>query len=171
MPTTQIGSNLRVKNFNFLRSTEWRLRHGGVNLETKKHVKLERTFAKFTEEDDISTTKKVQPLNSTLNKDVTSVESSFLSTSQIRCTICSALIDNFLPEYFCGEAVNPACCKCKNNDSLTDPFSSFPIEGMPSTLISHWLPSSLSSEKWKSGNLSAIQTLKSHYVKLTFPGD
>ena len=59
------------------------------------------------------------------------------------CSICSVIIQNCCPEYFCGESYNPACENCKANDSSwtpDDPFASFPTPHQPSSLVSHWIP-------------------------------
>ena len=57
------------------------------------------------------------------------------------CSLCAEHISNYIPEYFCGEKYNPACERCKANDSSwapDDPFASFPSETLPSSLVSHF---------------------------------
>ena len=58
------------------------------------------------------------------------------------CSICSLIIQDYIPEYFCGEKFNPACDSCKANDSSwapDDPFSSYPSPTQPVSMVSHWL--------------------------------
>ena len=50
-------------------------------------------------------------------------------------------------------------------DLTLDPFSSFSVRGMPSTLVSHWI---LPHESIRS--LSSIGTLRAHYVRIPNPG-
>ena len=91
--------------------------------------------------------------------------------SGISCSICATIIDNFQPDYFCGEMYNPTCQTCKANDSSwfqDDPFSSFPSDSQPPSLVSHWL---LTSQQTLPQNPSSISTLVSHCAKLPNPGD
>ena len=54
------------------------------------------------------------------------------------CSICALEIENYVPDYFCGELINPACNACKDKaDIVMDPFSSFPADGLPCSLLSH----------------------------------
>ena len=87
------------------------------------------------------------------------------------CSICSLNINNYIPEYFCGERFNPACESCKDRDGFwatDDHFSSFPSSSQPSSLVSHWL---LQHETIPPQNPSSISSLVSHCVRLPNPGD
>ena len=87
------------------------------------------------------------------------------------CSLCAEHISNYIPEYFCGEKYNPACERCKANDSSwapDDPFASFPSETLPSSLVSHFI---LHLPSKPPQNPSSISTLISHCVKLPNPGD
>ena len=83
----------------------------------------------------------------------------------VLCSICSEPIVNFLPEYFMGEKFNPACSKCKNEPP--DLYSSFPVSGPPSTLMSHWIPPHYKM----STRLSLSPSFRAHYVRLSNPRD
>ena len=87
------------------------------------------------------------------------------------CSLCAIEIQNYIPEYFCGEKFNPACEECKDKDTLwspDNPFASFPTPSQPSSLVSHWtlhLPSKPPQ------NPSSIPSLVTHCAKLPNPGD
>ena len=84
------------------------------------------------------------------------------------CSICGIPIPNFIPEYFWGEPINPACTECnKHEDYLWDPYASFPNSEMPVSLCSHWLPPT----SFTSGNTGTISSLRSHYLLLPNPDD
>ena len=86
----------------------------------------------------------------------------------IYCSICANPIMDYIPDYFCGETINPACRKCKRYESILDddPLSSFPDYGVPCSLISHWTPAHTVS----SPSLLDLQTMRAHYVRLPNPG-
>ena len=93
-----------------------------------------------------------------------------LTNSEIFCSICAQPIPNFQPEYFCGERYNPVCKTCKTQDSSwsqDDPFSSFPSEYQPASLVSHWIPPQPTLPQ----SPSLIPSFVSHCVKLPDPGD
>ena len=85
--------------------------------------------------------------DSEISPNISAATNSPISTSiefknQVFCSICSCAIDDYIPEYFCGEKFNPACKTCKASDSLwpsDDPFSSFPSNSQPVSMVSHWL--------------------------------
>ena len=53
------------------------------------------------------------------------------------CSICACVINNYTPRYFMGSPINPACERCDDCEHK-DPFSSFSLEGVPPSLVSHW---------------------------------
>ena len=55
------------------------------------------------------------------------------------CSICATRILNYTPKYFMGNMFNPACENCSEEE--LDPFSSFPSEDLPPSLVAHWSPS------------------------------
>ena len=91
---------------------------------------------------------------------------------EVTCSICCVQIDAYIPDYFCGEKINPACQNCKGEDDTQcpDPFKSFPDFDIPPTLISHWIPTFYKFDRSRS-DLTSISTLRSHYVRLPNPGD
>ena len=79
---------------------------------------------------------------------VTETASTFPTTVSISyqkqtfCSLCGLIIHDYIPEYFLGEAYNPACRACKSEDSLWDPdnpFSAFPAPTQPVSLVTHWI--------------------------------
>ena len=83
------------------------------------------------------------------------------------CSNCAVLLDNYVSMYFCGEKVNPTCVRCLG-DYRDDPFISF-LNGMPTSLVAHWVPS-FEECKTEKRSLSSITSMKSHYVRLPDPG-
>ena len=90
----------------------------------------------------------------------------------ISCTICECELEDYAPEYYCGRKISPTCDQCKINANLNigssypDPFSSFPAEGMPSTLVGHWIPFGMGFNN----SFSSIHSLRTHYVRVPNPG-
>ena len=145
----------------------WRRELGDM---TRKHLNLERKFNSLKSEDANSFMNFVKE-DLDIKEDVTIAEPSYVLTSETMCTICSNIIDRYVPNYFLGEKVNPACAKCRGDDDLLDPFSSFAIDGIPTSLVSHWNPKLFFNENCEYGALSSIMTLRSHYIKLPNPGE
>ena len=94
-----------------------------------------------------------------------------LSAQLCYCSICATWIEKYVPEYFYGERINPTCMSCKGNDDNPDPFSSFPVDGMPSSLASHWNPSTDTEFSFNQFNLASMASMRSHYVRIPNPGD
>ena len=86
--------------------------------------------------------------------------------SSIFCSICSLEIQNYIPEYFCGEKFNPTCQTCKDENNSDDVFSSFSSPHQPPSLASHWL---LPLRCPPPQDPSSIPSLISHCVKLPNP--
>ena len=138
----------------------WRKKLGEeTKIKMKLIEKLEYVEESDTKESIVTTHKKTmgENLKSSLKEN-------------IFCSICSLSIQNYIPEYFCGEKYNPACQNCKEKDSswtLEDPFSSFPSPFQPISLVSHWLLPT--ADPIQSPGL--IISLQTHCVKLPNPGD
>ena len=146
----------------------WKRELGRVN---KKHLKLQKKF------DSLYTPSKQVNFYHDLEQDIfiqeqsqTIIDSTLCSRSF--CSICACQILNYIPEYFLGEVVNAACELCKMNANLIDgdysedPFSSFPNDGLPSSLVSHWLyPYNVTTK-----SLVDIPSLRAHYVLTPNPG-
>ena len=87
------------------------------------------------------------------------------------CSICAVEIRGYIPEYFCGEVVNPACDECKMNANLSeddhtmDPISSFPLQGIQNSLVSHWIPPFAVAKL----NVMSIPSFKAHHVQPSTP--
>jgi len=139
----------------------------------KQHKKLEKKFARFE-------SNTIQPSSSTpfspeLTTNITSVYEEEdtvnenlcnISTANCEwCSICASVIVDYVPQYFMGEMMNPACSKC--NPDASDLFFSFPEEGMPFSLVSHWLPPYTNVNQ----SVALIPSFKSHYVLIPKPGD
>ena len=96
----------------------------------------------------------------------------FSKESDTYCSICAEPIYAYIPEYFCGEKVNASCDRCKRDANLLlddhspDPFVSFPADGMPISLVSHWA----SPYNIHETSLLSIPSLRAHYVMLPNPG-
>ena len=144
----------------------WKKELGAVN---KKHIKLQKKFENLHSHKSV-----VIDCPQEVKVEVTSLqplEPKLDYSSQIVCSICARHIENYVPEYFCGETFNPACEKCKADANLDighdlDPFSSFPIEGMPISLVSHWILPYYNATP----SLLAIPSLRAHYTMLPNPG-
>ena len=148
----------------------WRKELGKAN---SKHIKLEKKFGLL------------HTLSSSFTSDHHSEE--YLANSRqyemcseidmqnmgvTNCSICASEITDYVREYFCGEVVNPVCDACKYDANLSernqtfDPFSSFPVSGMPISLASHWTPPLMMSRQ----SLDSIPSLRAHYVLIQNPG-
>ena len=127
------------------------------------HIKLEKKFA-LLEVDKTGIHLQIKPR---VSEEESTVNVNAFHGSDTLCSICAAVIPHYIPDYFCGEAFNPACSKCKGNDSEDDPFSSFPLSGTPISLAAHWFP----SHAHRTGNLGCISSLRAHYTMLPNPGD
>ena len=86
------------------------------------------------------------------------------------CTLCGQQIQTYIPDHFMGEKINPCCFNCNmtaDNEYGQDPFASFPDFGLPSSLVSHWIPPNISSF----GSIGMTSSLRAHYTQLPNPGD
>ena len=84
------------------------------------------------------------------------------------CSICAKPIPHFKPDYFMGEKINPACYDCNMRADVNygkDPFSSFPDNGVPYSLVSHWTPATINP----SNCIGSISSLRAHYCQLPIP--
>ena len=151
----------------------WKKDLGNAN---KRHIKLEKKFMVLS-----NNNMEAEYRNKTLclsdefktSNDMTTNEIMPLcvdipsSTSKELCSLCAEEIMHYVPDYFLGEKINAACLKCKNNEEESNPLSSFPLDGLPSSLVSHWILPHY--EPFTS--LSYNSTFRSHYVRLPNPGD
>ena len=81
------------------------------------------------------------------------------------CSLCAEEIMHYVPDYFLGEKINAACLKCKNDEEESNPLSSFPIDGLPSSLVLHWILPHYEAFT----SISYNSTFRSHYVRLPNP--
>ena len=144
----------------------WKKDLGRAN---SNHLRLEKKVAHL----QTTESSKPSPMH-TLNEstvDLTQervVEENAVEVAQEEmCSICGKSISSYVPDYFMGETINPACSQCKGYDTEEDPFASFPDPGMPVSLVSHWSPPYILHKH----SLSSIMSLRSHYVMLPNPGD
>ena len=141
----------------------WRRDLGDAN---RQHINLEKKLKLLRSNDE------QEPFSfpNILPEPVTTIQ----NVSETYCSLCAIKIDDYLPDYFYGEKMNPACSSCKeaaDTDGLApDPFKSFPLPRMPISLVTHWTPSSTKSGL-EYGCLSSLHTMRSHYVKLPNPGE
>ena len=143
-----------------------------LGLANSNHIKLEKKFAllEATAESESNVpvmTSESHPI--IVKKPPKAYEEEFMRKEEGEyCSLCAILIENYIPDYFCGEMMNPCCLKCKgSDDSASDPFSSFPDPVMPLTLASHWIQ----PPKNHTRSLSSFPSLRTHYVLLPNPGD
>ena len=136
--------------------------------ERKNNIKLSKKLKdmeNFIESKPTTTKKKPT------KKNIDSKSDNCKNIEKTFCSICSAEIRCYIPEYFVGEKFNPACERCKANDSSwdpNDPFLSFPSLSQPVSLVSHWL---LPYQQNETQNPRSIISLLSHCVKFPNPGD
>ena len=93
-----------------------------------------------------------------------------MNSDEVTCSICAAVIDDYVPRYFLGNKFNPACDNCHGKD-IDDPFSSFSEIGMPSSMVSYWNPVPSFNGNLQKKSIGSILSLRSHYVKIPRPGD
>ena len=108
---------------------------------------MEQTLKKLRSENEEkeNNEKQFTKVSSTLSiPETVSMVSTTISVShqaETFCSLCATFIPDYIPEYFFGEAYNPACHACKAMDSLWDPgdpFSAFPSSTQPVSMVSHW---------------------------------
>ena len=86
------------------------------------------------------------------------------------CRLCGLPLINYTPDYFMCEKINPCCLKCNlvaDENYGQDPYSSFPDDGLPPSIFSHWIPHNFES----SASIGMISSFKAHYTQLPNPGD
>ena len=69
-----------------------------------------------------------------------------LHKAETLCSLCGASIPDFVPEYFCGEKYNPACEKCKADDSSWN----------PSSMGTHWICTDVKTTPLRPGSNSSM---------------
>ena len=141
----------------------WRRELGEM---TRKHIKLEKKLKLLTEENVPVPTSSIERLDNLVLKEgvIELLEEDFDI-----CSLCGVNIRNYVPDYFFGEIINPACIKCKGPEIL-DPFSSFPDDGIPSSLSCHWIPALSDFYSFTPSNLSTMPSMRAHYVRIPNPG-
>ena len=135
----------------------WKKDLGKAN---KKHIKLEKKFEALLLINNTVPDQQNETIKDDTSRTLSLAEEPQTSSkaSTILCSMCSDPILQYVPEYFMGEKFNPACRRCKNEPP--DPYSSFPISGPPSTLMSHWIPPHYEA----STSLLFSPSFRSHYV-------
>ena len=90
--------------------------------------------------------------------------------NMVACSLCSQIMVNYCPQYFCGYKLYPACDGCMKRDLSKEqgprPFSSFPSSEIPASLTAHWIQPFMLPPPPSSSSAS----FRSHYVKLPNPG-
>ena len=116
----------------------WRKELGDEKKETvklKEKLKVVENCENVTPE-----SKKNKCKNKRMKETIGPIISVAKPSVEVICSICAQNIPDYIPEYFCGEELHPACAQCKKNTfSSSDPFSSFPTSAQPLSLVSHWL--------------------------------
>ena len=146
----------------------WKKDLGEAN---RKHLTLEKKFniLKATEKTN-EQGKKAKQLLTSAEPSVDLTLAVGVDTKEI-CSICGQHILNFIPDYFMGEKINPACFDCNVKADVnygTDPFSSFPDTAMPYSLVSHWTSPPFINP---TNSIGSIPSLRAHYCHLPNPGD
>ena len=62
---------------------------------------------------------------------------------------------------------NPACENCSEEE--LDPFSSFPSEDLPPSLVAHWFPSLDVAKNLPQQSFGHMSSLRAHYVSIPKP--
>ena len=86
--------------------------------ETKKRIKLEEKLKELKNEDEDKHEKHANlAFTATTTGSAFSVQPNSNSTSEveIECTICAESIVDYIPKYFLGEEINPACEDCQDS--------------------------------------------------------
>ena len=139
----------------------WRRELGEM---TRKHKKLEKKFEVLSE-GNVKSDPEIPEDISCEGKDADQVTDEDLTI----CTLCGVEITNYVPDYFYGEVINPACSTCIG-PVMVDPFSSFPDEGIPPSLACHWIPALSDYCNFTQFNLSSIPSMRAHYARIQDPG-
>ena len=50
------------------------------------------------------------------------------SEAEIVCSICAEVIENYVPKYFLGEPINPACENCQDSSISSDDEQNYEIK-------------------------------------------
>ena len=99
--------------------------------------------------------------NQTSKSEVAKDQSEKENQNNIYCSICGLKISKYIPEYFLGEKFNPTCETCKACDSSywdpDDPFASFPAFTQPTSLVSHWIPTTVNTPQ-RPGSIPSMLT-------------
>jgi hypothetical protein len=88
-------------------------------------------------------------------------------SEEINCTMCAVIIPNYMPDYFHGIEINPACQSCSPKDLTTyKQVSSL----QDSVSISSSSSQAASEGTWTKGSeISTIETIQSFPLKHDFP--
>jgi len=138
----------------------------------RNHKKLERKFNSLADQniDNNNGTDRRKPQILCMPKTYVTTDStskqgkSVIEEDSVICSLCGNVIVNYIPDYFCGLKINPACQQCYNSDSKGDPFEAFSGKSMPTSMISHWIPPNIGTGTPNS--LSNFPSFVSHYVRL-----
>ena len=90
----------------------WKKELGQMN---KNHIKLQKKFENLHTKEPFVVK---APSHASLAQAKKLERTSDVSQSLTYCSICACHIERYVPEYFCGEAFNPACDKCKSDAKL-----------------------------------------------------
>ena len=152
---------IRLINEHRIEVKAWKKDLGRAN---SNHIKLEKKLALIEASELEQPRTDLEPTSGTHTN---WKEPSMIVSQEEMCSMCTNVIPNYLPDYFMGETINPACHQCKGYDTENDPFASFPDSGMPLSLLSHWSP----PHALPTLSLSSILSLRAHYALLPDPGE
>ena len=138
----------------------------------KNHMKLEKKFNLLANHNSDTESRKPQklcmPKNNVATDTTCKQSKSVIEEDSVICSLCGNVIVEYIPDYFCGLKINPACQQCYNSDSKDDPFGAFSGKSMPTSMNSHWIPPNIGTGT-PSSSLSNFPSFVSHYVKLNEP--
>ena len=141
----------------------WRRELGEM---TRKHMKLQKKLELLSEE---NVNPRIESLDNAIIHKGKDQEVVRLSEDLCLCSLCGIEIRNYVPDYFMGEIINPACNECKGAD-VWDPFSSFPDDDIPISLYGHWIPALPDAHNFAHSNISSMPSMRAHYVRIPNPG-
>ena len=96
--------------------------------ETRKKLKVEAKLERTIQENKANNVEKtVDEPTESLDKSDDSPTKRNSSETEIWCTICADVITNYLPKYFLGEIIIPACGNCQDTSISSDENNEEPI--------------------------------------------
>ena len=99
---------------------QWRKELGKVRSE---NIKLKKRISSIAEAESNAKSIFNQNNRDIDNDDVESFDTTEINTENEKkeiCSLCGVFIENYVPKFFLGVPVNPACVKCEDKDDIYD---------------------------------------------------